>query len=170
MDFLEFPRTFKIKASDIHFDTTSLVMWSEYEPTNLEHKDAAELKVWYGNSKQKRSDRKQIKIGIETSNGAIIDAYMLSGNHNDKRYNQERIALGEAYHELKKFLGFDGSYIVDSAVQNEEYFRLANKNGIKLLTRILDSYHLSKEKKNVSLTIGKKAMKPKSRKKKKSEV
>jgi len=35
--------------------------------------------------------------------GAIVDAFVLSGNHDDKNCNQERIAeLGEACDELKK--------------------------------------------------------------------
>ena len=62
----------------------SMVMWGEYETP--EGKLGA-ISINFGHSKQKREDKKQIKLGIGTANSIIVDAKVLSGNKDDKIYN-----------------------------------------------------------------------------------
>ena len=138
-------KNFGINPGDINIDTTSKVMWGEYEEEKAGNNPGAEFKVLYGHSKQKRPDKKQIKIGMTTGDNVVLDAQVLSGNHDDKTYCLDRIAeLNEACEELKSFLGFDGFLIADSAAGSEVCFQAANSNGVRLLTRISDSFLASK--------------------------
>lgn len=60
-----------IKVTNINFDTTSKVMWGNYETP--EGKEGI-ISITFGHSKQKREDKKQIKMGLGVANGVIVDA------------------------------------------------------------------------------------------------
>lgn len=75
-----------IAVRNINYDTTSKVMWEEYENTGNSlgpQGDISHISIDFGHSKNKRGDKKQIKIGLGTTNGVIKDAKVLSGNMDD---------------------------------------------------------------------------------------
>lgn len=53
--------------------------------------DISYISIEFGHSKDKRDDKKQIKIGLGTTNGIVTDAKVLSGNMDDKTYNKENL-------------------------------------------------------------------------------
>ena len=63
-------------------------MWGEYESTEGK---VGSISITFGHSRQKREDKKQIKMGIGVANGIIVDAKVLSGNVDDKTYNNENL-------------------------------------------------------------------------------
>src|SRR5665648_1254157 len=63
-------------------------MWGNYETTEGK---IGVISIDFGHSKARRPDKKQIKMGIGTANGTIVDAKVLSGNMSDKTYNKENI-------------------------------------------------------------------------------
>jgi transposase len=138
-------KKYEITPTDINSDTTSLVVWGEFD--DPKEAEQSEFQIHYGHSKQKRSDKKQIKVGVETMHGGlVVDAHVLSGNADDKTYNQERVAeIKETIQSLLECLGFDGYFIADSAAATKDAFMIANDKGIKMITRLPDSYKVSKK-------------------------
>ena len=63
-------------------------MWGEYESPDGK---LGQIDITLGHSKQKRNDKKQLKMAIGCSNGVIVDAKVLSGNKDDKAYNNENL-------------------------------------------------------------------------------
>ncbi len=66
-----------IALKNVNFDTTSKVMWGAYETS--EGVEGA-VDITFGYSKQKRPDKRQIKISLGTTQGICIDGQILSGN------------------------------------------------------------------------------------------
>jgi transposase len=130
-----------ITVKNINYDTTSMVMWGEYE--TLEGKLGA-ISIDFGHSKQKREDKKQIKLGIGTANGVIIDAKVLSGNKDDKTYNNENLDDVNSVIERFDIDKENFYYIADSALFTKENLEKA-KNKIKLITRMPDNTLVAKE-------------------------
>jgi len=132
--------TYGIEVKNINYDTTSKVMWGTYE--TAEGKEGV-INIDFGHSKQKREDKKQIKMGIGVANGVIVDAKVLSGNMDDKTYNKEN--LDEVSDVLKrlKIDEEDFYYIADCALFSKENFAKAKK--LKLITRMPETTKLSKE-------------------------
>ncbi len=134
--------TYGLTIKNINYDTTSKVMWGEYE--SIEGK-AGEISITFGHSKQKRGDKKQIKMGIGVANGIIVDAKVLSGNVDDKTYNNENLddvdAVLERTHTDKK----DFYYIADSSFFTETNILKAESKNIKFITRVPETTNLSKE-------------------------
>jgi len=137
---------FNIKS--INYDTTSKVMWGEYQTTNhLEDygSETSYISIDFGHSKQKRKDKKQIKIGVGTANGIVADAKVLSGNKDDKTYNNENLD------DLDKLLTTmdvnrnEFYYIADSALFTNDNVKKANSNNISFITRMPDNYKLAKK-------------------------
>ena len=81
-------RMYNIKITKINFDTTLKVMWGTYETDGGEE---ARIEITYGHSKDKRTDKKQVKMGIGTANGVVVDIEALSGNASDKTYNFDKL-------------------------------------------------------------------------------
>ena len=92
-------RAFKrygIKLGNVNFDTTSKVMWGQYEtPEGIE----GVVDISFGYSKQNRPDKKQIKLSMGTTQGICIDGQVLSGNQNDKRFNIDNLDRAAEYKE-----------------------------------------------------------------------
>ena len=63
-------------------------MWkNRYGTTNhLEDdgRDTSYISIDFGHSKDKRNDKKQIKVGLGTANGIVADAKVISGNVDEK--------------------------------------------------------------------------------------
>lgn len=70
-----------------HADTTSLVVYGEYDDPEQELVD-------YGYSKDKRFDLKQVKSGVcATSEGIPVYGEPINGNKDDKTWNKELLKL-----------------------------------------------------------------------------
>ena len=131
-----------IQVSNINFDTTSKVMWGQYETPEG---TTGVIEMNFGHSKNKREDKKQIKFGIGCANGLVVDAVVLSGNKDDKTYNTDTLkSLDETLNNLavKKD---DFFYIADSALFSETNLKVASDKSIKLITRMPDNVLLAKE-------------------------
>ena len=130
-----------IQVKSINFDTTSLVMWGDYETSDG---TMGAISIDFGHSKAKRPDKKQIKLGLGVADGTIVDAKVLSGNESDKTYNKENI---EDVAELLERVSVDKStfyYIADSALFSEEV--LAKMKAVKMnfITRMPDNINEAK--------------------------
>lgn len=77
-----------IKIKNTNFDTTSKVMWGNYE---TEEGNMGATDIYFGHSKDKHPDKNQIKYGIGCANGIVVDAVVLSGNKDDKTYNTDTL-------------------------------------------------------------------------------
>lgn len=130
--------TYGIEVKNINYDTTSKVMWGTYETP--EGKEGV-INIDFGHSKQKREDKKQIKMGIGVANGVIVDAKVLSGDMDDKTYNKEN--LEEVSSVLKRLNVSEDNfyYIADCALFSKENFQKA-KN-LKLITRMPETTKIS---------------------------
>lgn len=133
--------TYGLSIKNINYDTTSKVMWGQYE---TEEGKIDEISIDYGYSKDKRNDKKQIKIGIGTANGIVVDAKVLSGNTDDKTYNND--AIDDVDEILKKSKTSKDSfyYVADSAFFTEENINKANGRDIKFITRAPETTNMSK--------------------------
>lgn len=133
--------TYGIQVKNINYDTTSFVMWGEYE--TVEGKTGV-ISIDFGHSKARRSDKKQFKMAIGTADGTIVDAKVLSGHHSDKTFNKENIADTE---KVLTRLGIDKETfhsIADSAFFAKETLDEAQAAGIKWITRIPDNIKQAK--------------------------
>lgn len=130
-----------LTVKNINYDTTSMVMWGEYETTEGK---LGVISIDFGHSKQKREDKKQIKLGIGTANGVIVDAKVLSGNKDDKTYNNENLDDVNSVIERFDIDKENFYYIADSALFTKENLEKA-KGRIKLITRMPDNTIVAKE-------------------------
>jgi transposase len=131
-----------IKVTNINFDTTSKVMWGNYETP--EGKEGV-ISITFGHSKQKREDKKQIKMGLGVANGVIVDAKVLSGNKDDKTYNGETLEEVEQVLERLNIPVGDFHYIADSALFTSDNLKKAEGRSLKLITRMPESTNLAKD-------------------------
>jgi len=134
--------TYGIEVTNINYDTTSKTMWGTYE---TEEGKEGVISIDFGHSKQKREDKKQIKMGIGVANGVIVDAKVLSGNKDDKTFN------GEILEEVENTLNRlnvsveDFHYIADSALFTSENLKKAKNRNLKLITRMPETTLLAKK-------------------------
>jgi transposase len=121
-----------IKVNNINFDTTSKVMWGQYDTGSTE----GEISITFGHSKQKRTDKKQLKIGLGTANGIVVDGKVLSGNMDDRTYNNVNLTEVE---DVIKNLNIDKEkfiYIADSSLFTESNLKEAKSRNITLITSL----------------------------------
>lgn len=121
-----------LSIRSLNYDTTSKVMWGEYASDDGR---VGTISITFGHSKDKRGDKNQLKIGLGTADGVIIDAKVLSGNTDDKTYNND--ALDDANVLLERH-GVDREsfyYVADSAFFTEPNIEKAKAHGIKFITR-----------------------------------
>lgn len=131
-----------IEVTNINYDTTSKVMWGTYETEELKE---GVISIDFGHSKQKRQDKKQIKMGIGVANGAMVDAKVLSGNKDDKTYNSETLDDVEDVLKRLKISKQDFHYIADSALFTDGNLKKAESRSIKLITRMPETTTLAKD-------------------------
>ena len=137
-----------LSIKSINYDTTSKVMWGEYKTTNQlddAGKNISQIYIDFGHSKQKRNDKKQIKIGVGTANGIVADAKVLSGNKDDKTYNNENLDDLDKLISTMDINRNEFYYIADSALFTKSNIKKANGNKISFITRMPDNYKLAKE-------------------------
>ena len=77
-----------LSIRSLNYDTTSKVMWGEYEDPEGK---VGMISITLGHSKAKRGDKNQLKIGLGVADGVILDANVLSGNMDDKTYNNRTV-------------------------------------------------------------------------------
>ena len=130
-----------IEVTNINYDTTSKVMWGDYE--TAEGKEGV-ISIDFGHSKQKRDDKKQIKMGIGVANGVIVDAKVLSGNKDDKTYNGETLEEVEQVLERLNVSVGVFHYIADSALFTSDNLKKAESRNLKLITRMPETTNLAK--------------------------
>ena len=130
-----------VKVNNINFDTTSKVMWGQYE---TEEGNLGVIKMDFGHSKDKRDDKKQIKFAIGCANGLVVDARVLSGNMDDKTYNKETLKELDSTLKNLKVNKETFYYIADSALFSEENLAIAAGKEIKLITRMPDNTLVAK--------------------------
>lgn len=139
---LRLMQLYGIRIRTMNFDTTSKVMWGIYEtPEGTE----GAISIEFGHSKDKRSDKKQIKFGMGCANGLPVDAEVLSGNKDDKSYNGDVL---ERIDNMINFYDIDRNsfyYIADSAAFSEGNLEIAKEKNIHLITRMTDNVILAKE-------------------------
>lgn len=126
-------QVYDLQTRCCHADTTSLVVYGEYDDPEQELVD-------YGFSKNKRFDLKQIKSGICTSSEGIpIYGEPINGNKDDKTWNKEL---------LKKFkksilTEFQSVLVCDSQLVTRENLDLIHEHKIRFISRMPDTYKLT---------------------------
>ncbi|WP_041720482.1 IS1634 family transposase [Alkaliphilus metalliredigens] len=130
-----------IKVKTLNFDTTSKVMWGLYETTEGTE---GSISIDFGHSKNKRSDKKQIKFGIGCAKGLPVDAQVLSGNKDDKTYNNDVLERVDDILDLYEVDRSEFYYIADSALFSKDNFKAAKEHEIHLITRMADNVTLCK--------------------------
>ena len=124
---------YDIIIKNINYDTTSKVMWGNYNTGNGEE---GSISITYGHSKQKRHDKKQIKIGLGVANGVVVAGDVLDGNLDDKAYNNENLD------KYKEPVGnFDLNieemyYLADAALFTSKNLKKAEKLQVKFIRRM----------------------------------
>ena len=116
-------------------------MWENYETRDGK---LGVISIDFGHSKAKRPEKKQIKMGIGTANGTIVDAKVLSGNMSDKTYNKENI---DDVVKLLEQLQVDKTtfyYIADSALFSDEILTKMNAVKMNFITRMPDNINEAK--------------------------
>ena len=128
-------KRFGIDTRDVHFDTTSISVYGDYELTE------EPFKITYGHSKDHRADLKQFLISMLCVNRNIpIVGAPKDGNASDKTLNNEllsNISKHMAKHGLKPGAFV---YIADSAFVTKDNLEKANGGHTKFLSRLPATY------------------------------
>lgn len=126
---------FQIEPTGVHFDTTSISVYGEYDMTD------EPFKITYGHSKDKRPDLKQFLVEMLCVDRNIpLFGATRDGNASDKTLNNEllsNISKHMATHKLdrKAFV-----YVADSAFVTPDNLVKAGDN-IKFLSRLPATYN-----------------------------
>ena len=125
-----------INTRDVHFDTTSISVYGDYEFTE------EPFKITYGHSKDHRPDLKQFLISMLCVNRNIpIVGAPKDGNASDKTLNNElltNISKHMAKHGLQPGAFV---YIADSAFVTKDSLAKAESNNTKFLSRLPATYN-----------------------------
>ena len=121
-----------LSIRSLNYDTTSKVMWGEYEGDDGR---IGTISITLGHSKDKRGDKNQLKAGLGTADGVIVDAKVLSGNTDDKTYNNDPLDDADVLLERHGVDRESFYYVADSAFLTEANIEKAKSHGIKFITR-----------------------------------
>ena len=128
-------KQYDLRTRCCHADTTSLVVYGEYDDPEQELVD-------YGFSKENRFDLKQIKSGIcASSEGIPIYGEPINGNKDDKTWNKEL---------LEKFkttilTEFQSILVCDSQLITKENLASIDKHDIQFISRLPNTYKLAED-------------------------
>lgn len=126
---------FDIDAKRVHFDTTSVSVYGDYDYTD------EPFNITYGHSKDKRPDLKQFLISLlcVDRNIPILGATE-DGNASDKTLNNELLG-GVSKHMARHGLGPGAFvYVADSAFVTPDNLESADQKKIQFLTRLPATY------------------------------
>ena len=104
-------KDFEVKASRVHFDTTTVTLFGQYASSQ------AEPRITHGHNKDHRPDLKQLVFGLNvTSDGAVpLLHHVFSGNRTDDSVHVRNVD------ELRALLGRkDFVYVADSKLCTKE--------------------------------------------------
>lgn len=133
---------YDIKVDTINFDTTSKVMWGEY---STKEGNIGQVSIDFGHSKQKRDDKKQIKVALGVANGCIVDADVMSGNYDDKTFNSDKIDTIETILDNTNTCKENFYYIADNAAFSYENFKKIQNHKLKMITKLPETTKLCKK-------------------------
>jgi transposase len=128
-------KVYQFQSKCCHADTTSIVVFGDYDDPNQELVD-------YGFSKDKRFDLKQIKSGLcVNSDGFPIHGEPINGNKDDKTWS------GELLTKFKKVVNDELTQILvaDSALITIENLKIMYEKGILFISRLPDNFGISEE-------------------------
>ena len=128
-------KVYQFQSKCCHADTTSLVVFGDYDDPNQELVD-------YGFSKDKRFDLKQIKSGLcVNSDGFPIHGEPINGNKDDKTWS------GELLTKFKKVVNDELTQILvaDSALITIKNLKIMCEQGILFISRLSDNFGSSEE-------------------------
>jgi len=123
----------------LHSDTTSHVLYGDYDSSEYAS-DSSLVLPTYGYSKDKRSDLKQIMMGMVTDgDGLIRFSHVLDGNTADCKYNYMMIKI------LQEVCGDEFcryAYIADSKMLNKKNLDLISRDDkpVKIISRIPENF------------------------------
>ena len=126
---------FSIPTNHIHFDTTSVNVYGDYECST---KESSPFNITHGYSKDKRPDLKQFILSLLCADGGIpIVGKIEDGNSSDKTINN--YVLSEVSQHMSKFGVADDAfiYIADSAMVTKENLEIASL----FITRLPATYN-----------------------------
>lgn len=129
-------KRYGIKLSNVNFDTTSKVMWGQYE---TDEGTLGAVDIAFGYSKQKRFDKKQLKFSLGTTKGICVDGQVLSGNVDDKRFNIDNLDRAVLLRERFESDNEEFFYIADSAAFTKEFLEKAKALNVEVITRMPDN-------------------------------
>ena len=124
----------------LHSDTTSHVLYGDYEYSESSSDDPPRIQPARGHSKDKRNDLKQIMTGmVADGDGLVRFSHVLDGNTADCEYNHMMIqTLQEVYgDEFKRY-----TYIADSKLLNKKNLTLISSDvePVKLISKIPENF------------------------------
>lgn len=128
-------KVYQFQSKCCHADTTSIVVFGDYDDPNQELVD-------FGFSKNKRFDLKQIKSGLcVNSDGFPIHGEPVNGNKDDKTWSGELLAKFKdtINAELAEIL------IADSQLITTDNLKSMYKKAILFISRLPDTFKISEE-------------------------
>ncbi|HXG06227.1 MAG TPA: IS1634 family transposase [Nitrososphaera sp.] len=128
---------FGIEIKSINYDTTSRIMWGEYE--TLGDGDTGVVKIEFGHSKDRRPDKKQVKVGIGVSDGVVVDANVMDGSKDDKTFNADKLDRMKDLAESLSANLEDLNYIADAAFFTKRNLAKAKEHGVSFIARAPDN-------------------------------
>ena len=127
--------TDNVDLSILHGDTTSRFTYGRFEGEGT-------LNITYGYSKDHRFDLKQYICGFTTSrDGVPVLGDIRDGNLDDKTWNKELMPQIKAMltpEQLNNLI-----YVADSAAVNEECMTKASEAGIRIISRLPNTFSLA---------------------------
>ncbi len=128
--------TEEIEYRTLHCDTTSRLVYGEYEENGV-------IDIVKGYNQLNCKDRKQFKIGLAvTKDGFPILGEVLSGNLDDKTWNKELLEKIPNYFNIEELK--DMVYIADAAFTTEASLSEI-ENKMKFISRLPATYNLTEE-------------------------
>ena len=121
----------------LHADTTARLVYGDYPQEKG-------LNITHGYNKERRRDLKQFKIGLVTNAlGFPLLGEILDGNLDDKSWNRLLLSSLPEYFTPERLQTL--TYVVDSAFVTDKNLLLAEKLGLKFISRLPATYDLVEE-------------------------
>ena len=127
----------ELPLDTLHADTTARLVYGDYP---LEKG----LNITFGYNKERRRDLKQFKIGLVTNAlGYPLLGEILDGNLDDKSWNRLLLSSLPEHFTPEKLKNL--TYVADSAFVTDKNLLLAEKLGLKFISRLPATYDLVEE-------------------------
>jgi len=134
-----------VKLGFVHADTTSLSLYGDFDPSNVDQELATEggrplLDITFGHSKQQRPDLKQFIYGLLVSaEGVPVMGTTNDGNTSDKTWNQQVITeMQSSFIDPKQVI-----YVADSALITPDNLDQLAIAKMRFVSRLPENYNLA---------------------------